>query len=259
MITKRSARMLASLGGLMSLSLLGVDSVDASDSLPQSSDASVLQAVAVAQQLATAYADGDWDETRPLAAFTNGEFEEGFPVPEPPDEASLQVARATFVEDVTIQFGHLGELHWVACASEPDWIAEIRCYGVLTEADDNEADTIGRYVGVVEVGGWINDQGDFDSLHGPQLLPYDPVGVDSADDIRLRAEEYVTTYEFEVDAELFGRVANPRCETPESTETGEIFECRVDMVTNQNTFTMTVRFRITEGGGILATRVDFAT
>ena len=74
-----------------------------------------------------------------------------------------------------------------------------------------------------------------DGVYEPRTTQVFPLtdGVDAVsetDHLRQQAEELLVSFEFKDSADLPGRVENPRCETPESAEPGEVFWWRFDVV-----------------------------
>lgn len=168
----------------------------------------------------------------------------------PDDDAAIEIAKQAFTDAVSSE---IGEARLVACAI--DEYDSIQCYGLVNGGTLDDPSTL-----VIQAG-WIDDDGGFFALSEPTPISLtrddEDEATNSPDDLRQLAEDYLTTFEFEEAAGLFGHVENPRCETPDSTEEGEVFACRFDMVTNENVFVMEARFRVTETGDIAAIHVDF--
>jgi hypothetical protein len=132
-----------------------------------------------------------------------------------PDDDLEALAEAGFTEDVEDDYG---ALLFAACALdiEPTWA---HCYGLT---DDQNAFVIQR--------GVISD--DEYTAGATRAIPAHLVwnqGV-GADGLRQDAEALLVTGDFEINAEVPGRVDHPRCETPASTEAREVFWCRFDVV-----------------------------
>lgn len=172
--------------------------------------------------------------------------------PPVPDDEALAIAEAAFVASVS---SDVGEPELVACAI--DTFGQIQCYGIVYGETVDDPATL-----VIQTG-WIDDDGEFSSLSEPRpisLADDDEDQADSPDDLRQRAEDYLTTYEFEVEANLYGRVENPRCETPETADEGETFGCRFDMVMTSGTVLLAeVRVRVEEGGGIFVYNLELVS
>lgn len=161
------------------------------------------------------------------------------------DDDIEAVAEAGFKADVADEYG---PLLFVACGTdvEPGWM---HCYGL---ADDQSTLVIQR--GVVRDGEY--EAGATRAIPMAEVWGQG-VGVD-VEDLQQRAEDLIVSVDFEIENDLPGRVENTRCETPESSEPGELFTCRFDVVTPRNVaLAVDCSMRVTEDGDVAATRCEY--
>jgi hypothetical protein len=168
--------------------------------------------------------------------------------PSIPDAKAVEIiedAEDAFIDAVT---DRIGEPSLVACAidefEERDEFDgfPFQCYGLVFGDEIGDSTTLAMQTG------WIDEMGEFFSVNEPHamlLAEGDDQPDDSADEIRQAAEDYLVSFEFEdalTAAGRPGRIENPRCATPDSTEAGDTFECHFDRVTSDFTFLTRVDF-----------------